>query len=179
MAKNTALAKVNERGLKVSAEEAASHPWDHADLLLANAMVNGATSAQDLAQETGLSVSTVRERLLDPIRCAWLSREVREAIGSRIGNVLAALYARVQRNGDPAAAKLLLTQFGELLSPVERKVVDHRHLHLDLTKLTEPELNKLIEDTNRKLNRKDAPIDVTSGVGAEGEGLARTPGAPE
>lgn len=172
--KQNALSRTVERGLTVSAEEAAAFPFDHTDILTASAMLNGATTPAQIADEVGLTPSAVRERLLDPVRCAWLSREVRTAVGVRLGNVLAALYARAIRTGDPRAVQLLLQQYGELLSPVERKVVDHRHMHVDLGQLSEDQLEKLIEDTNRKLNRKEPPIDVTPREGTEGAGAPGT-----
>lgn len=150
--------------MTVSKEEAAAFPFDHADILLASAMVSGASTPSALSEETGLTVPTVRERLLDPVRCAWLSREVREAVGSRIGEVYGHLLARVRRNGCPASAKLLLQQFNELLAPVEKKIIDHRHMHVDLSAYTLDELDKLARETARKLNRPDdKELDVTPG----------------
>jgi len=186
MGKKTALAKVQQRALTVDPQEAENWPWDHADLLIANAMVNGNARASAISDETGLTVPAVRERLLDPVRCAWLSREIHRGIGSRIGMVHAALFARVQRNGDPQAAKLLLAQYGELLAPVDRKIVDHRHMHVDLSAYTLEELDKLAKETARKLNRPEDVIDVTprpSDVGAPDSSAAGDaapgPGVPD
>jgi hypothetical protein len=157
VSKPTAMQKVQLRGLSVTEREVQEFPFDHCDVLLAEALMAGCSTAADISRETEVQQSLVRERLTDPVRCAWLSRELAKAVEHRLGNVLAAVYARCMRNGDPNAAKLLLNRFGQLM---ERKQVQHQHLHLDYTALSNEELEKVIADNERRLGRStDAGTD--------------------
>lgn len=174
------------RGLQVTAEEAELFPFDYRDLRLAEAMLNGARSSQALAEEAGMTRNAVQQRLLDPVRCAFISRQISRAIESRLGNVLGAVYTRVMRNGDPQAAKLLLAQFGKLLGPVDRSVHEHRHVHMDFKQFSDAQLRAYVTEKQRELGadrsnspEADAP-DVDSdraGPGVhEGDGRGRSEG---
>lgn len=149
MSRPTQLQKVQQRGLRVTPDEIATYAPDHRDLLICECLLRGETKLDELAEATELTPSAVRQRLLDEVRCAWISARVSEAVHTRLGNVLGAVYARVMRSGDPQAAKLLLQQFGSLLE--KPKQVQHNHLHLDMSGMTEEQLRRYIEDKTRHL----------------------------
>lgn len=159
LAKRDLVTKVKTRSLRVTAEEAELFPFDHKDILIAQAMITGARTPLAIAEETELKPDAVRHRLLDPVRCAWISREISKAVESRLGNVLGAVYARVMRSGDPQAAKLLLAQYGKLLSPVDKSVHEHRHLHMDFKGYSQEQLETYVTEQQRK-----------HGLATEGEG---------
>ncbi|MFA4972398.1 MAG: hypothetical protein WC683_07275 [bacterium] len=141
------MSKVQARGLSVTAQEADAFPFDHADILIAEGLIAGARSPAELEEFTGLKAAAIKERLLDSTRSAWISRQISKAVEARLGQVMGAVYARVLRNGDPQAARLLLGQYGALLNPVARKEV--LHLSMDLSQLTDAELKQFIAEHTR------------------------------
>lgn len=163
----SALQKVVGRSMKVTAAEADAFPWDHTDLLLAEALLSpGVITWQDVAAHAEVPVSTVKERLQDPVRAAWMSREISKGIESRLGLALAAVWGRVLRTGDVNGAKLLLAQYGQLVQPVAQ--TEHRHLHLDLSALSSDELKAFIAERQKTLGTDALP--GTSVVGGVQEG---------
>lgn len=169
MAPKSVMKRTLSRGLAVTPEEARDFPFDHADILLCEAMMNGAKSYQDLAVEVGVKPDVVKHRLLDPVRCAWISQQLRTGISTRLGNVMAAVYSRAVATGDPRAAKLLLEQFGELSKTPQQ----HQHLHvsMDLSQVGNDELEELIKERMRKL-RIDEEARPTSEDSKEDPGVS-------
>lgn len=159
------LQKVQTRSLRVQPSEADSYAFDHGDILLAEALLAGCRSPTEISEHVGLSTSAVKERLLDPVRCAWLAREIGKAVESRLGNVIGALYARAVRTGDPAAVRLLLQQYGALINPVERKRVEHLHLSVDLGQMTDEELRAFIKEHQRGLQSTGSAAGAEAAAG--------------
>lgn len=154
MPKPTALQKTQERGLAISAEEAAAFPWDHTDLLIAQSMLMGNHTptmiAEDIStEEKRVKKDMIRQRLLDPLRCAWISQEVGKGVESFFMNVVGALYARAMRTGEPAAVKLLHQLYGKWRQ--KPKEVRHTHAVIDFTALSTDELKKYIAEQKRRL----------------------------
>ncbi len=134
-----------ERGLEVEKAEIEQFPFDHADIGIAEAMLAGAKTAAEIAQEAGVSKEQVRERLMDPIRCAWISAQLEKAISTRLGRVLAAVYTKGVQTGDVSAARFLLQMFKKF-TPETR----HLNFNLDFRNMTIPELEAFIADQNRR-----------------------------
>ena len=154
MAKNNIIASTQERGLAVTPQEAATFPYDAIDIMIAQNMLAGISTAQGLSEVIpGTKEVTIRHRLLDPVRCAWLSQQLSNAISTRLGQVLTAVYGRAVTTGDPRAAELLLRQYGALITPTQR----HEHLELkaDLSKLPADILEKMIREKMRDLGLKE------------------------
>jgi len=149
--------QVQERSLMVQGQDLANFRWDPADLKVAQAMLAGANTVPDLAVETGIKPTQLRHRLLDPVRCAWLSKQLETCVGDRLGQVMAAVYNRALRSGDPQAASLLLKQYGKFAP--EQKEVKVTHT-MDLSGMTEEQIDQLIEQKKRNLNIKDAEFKV-------------------
>lgn len=150
MPRKTALQKAQARGLSVTPTEIAQYPYDHIDVAIAEAMLQGLHTPKDIAGELGVAASLIRQRLLDPVRCAWLSVEVGKAVETRMFQALGAVFARVIRTGDPAGMRVLLQQFGKNLKPQEHV---HRHVLIDFTALSTDELKRYVQDQGRKLGQ--------------------------
>lgn len=173
--KTTAVAKVLTRALTATEAEGAAHPFDHIDLLICQAMMEpGARTWTDIAQDAGLAEPALRQRLLDAVRCRWISMELEKAVEGRLGMVFAAVYAAAVRTGDPARARFLIDHYRE------KRPEKHLHLHaqLDLTQLSNEELTAFVRDrkrvlgiTEEKKSAEDSDRDgggEPSGAGDEG-----------
>lgn len=147
--RKTAIEKIQDRAIEVTPGQIAAFPADHIDVELAQACLEGYTTPRRIAEELQLPVKQVRERMLDPVRCGWLSQRIGQLVELRLMSVLGALYARAIRTGEPAAVKLLLDRFGKMLA----KPKEHRHLHahVDLTALSNDQLQRYIDQRMREL----------------------------
>lgn len=142
------IACVNERSLTVTPAEAASFPYDAIDVLITQNLLAGVTTSHGLAGVMdGVTEIAVRNRLLDPVRCAWMSQQLSAAVGQRLGLVLASVYGRALATGDPRAAELLFKRYGEM-APVKSETVHHI---VDYSKLPAGVLEKMISEKMRIL----------------------------
>ena len=148
---------VQERALAVSGHDVANFRWDPVDLKIAQAMLAGANDVLSLVTETNITKTQIRHRLLDPVRAAWISQQLEKCVGDRLGQVMAAVYNRAVRSGDPQAAALLLKQYGKFAP--EQKEVHHKH-SMDLSNITDDQLKQLIDQKERNLNIKTAEFIV-------------------
>jgi len=144
------------RGLKANPTEIANFAYDHTDLTIVHAMMGGAVTPKAISDETSLKHTLVKQRLLDPVRCGWMSSQLREAVGTRLGNVIASVYSRAVSTGDPRSAKLLLDLYKEMDAPIKK----HLHLHTNLNGLTDLQLEKMIKQKKQALNMMDAEYEV-------------------
>lgn len=148
--KKNALQKVKERALIPDPEQVLSFPADEKDYLIAEGCLNGFGSFKAIAEFTELDPKFVRERLLDPVRCAWISQYIDKLIPTRLGAVLGAVFSRAVSTGDTAAATMLLKQYKRWLGEDVKKSV---HLNLegkiDLTNLTDEQLKLYIHEQAR------------------------------
>lgn len=165
------LSKTHERGLTAPAAEIAQFKPDWDDRLILEAMLNRAMKHADIAQMTGIEEKEVTRRLLDPVRCAYLSQQAVNLVQQRGGLVTAAVYAKAIQTGDPAAARLVLQQLGELVP--EHSQVEHRHahVHMQYEQMTDEQLRAFIAEKERALNQKpevhvdgETPSDKVSGM---------------
>ena len=136
------------RALDVAEQDVELFRFDPLDIKLAQAMLSGANTVPDLAAEIGAKPIQVRDRLLDPVRCAWISKQLEKVVGDRLGQVMAAVYNRAVRSGDPQAASLLMKKYNRF-KPQEHH---HKHLHMDLSAYDDEMLDKLISQKERNLN---------------------------
>lgn len=139
---------VQGRSLSVIKSDVDNYRFDHMDFLLASSMLAGCNSITALSEDLGVDREEIRNRLLSPVRCAWLSRELEKGVESRLGQVLAAVYNRAINTGDVNAAKFLYQKFSKFDKPVQQ----HQHLHMDLSNISEEQLDKLINQKKRTLN---------------------------
>lgn len=147
--RKTALEKIHERAIEVTPSQVAAFPADHIDTQMCQALIQGYTTPRVMAEELELDVKMVRERLLDPVRCAWMSQRVGQLVELQIMNAVGALYARCLRTGEPAAVKLLLDRFGRMLAKPQE--VRHLHAHVDLSALSNDQLQRYIDQRMREL----------------------------
>ena len=147
------MAKVGDRALSVSPQEATAFPFDAVDVLICQNLLAGCSTAKSLSAAIGNTTEIcIRDRLLDPVRCAWISQQLSAAVGSRLGMVLTSVYGRAVTTGDPKAAELLLKRYGEM-APVRTEVVN-TNVTVDLTKLPPEILEKMIAEKMRGLGLK-------------------------
>jgi hypothetical protein len=150
MARKSSLSRARERALLADPGEVVAFQWDNLDLLIAEGMIRGAASLVDLEAFCGAPADTLKHRLLDPVRCAWLAQKIESAVGQRLGMVYAALFQRAVSTGDPNAARLLLQQFGKLSAEPTRRT-ETLDVRIDLTGLTKDELEKFAKEKAREL----------------------------
>ena len=139
---------VQARGMTVTQSELDTFRYDHLDFLIASSMLAGSNSITALSEDLKVDREMLRNRLLEPVRCAWLSKELEKGVESRLGQVLAAVYNRAIQTGDVNAAKFLYQKFKQYEKPTQQ----HQHLHMDLSRLSDEQLEKLIAQKRRTLN---------------------------
>jgi hypothetical protein len=152
---------------------------DHVDMLITEAFLTGQVTVPAVAKFCETSKGVIRHRLLDPVRCAWISERIERLISNRLGNVMASVYARAVGTGDPNAAKFLMQHYGRL-RPEERRSVNV-DISVDYTGFTDEELKKIAEEKARKLgfmkevhNVRDAEFSVRSSAGADQPAAGRS-----
>lgn len=138
------LAKAQARAIDVSEEELKAYVPDEKDIEMAQAVLGGALNGQTLARALGISAPAVSARLKDPVRCAWLSRELSSQIKNSIGLIQASLLERAL-NGNVSAARLLLERYDDI---GKSQVNKHLHLHGslgDISNLTDADLERVVQ----------------------------------
>lgn len=151
--RNKPAAKVLTRALEATPQQVDAYPADYHDLAIAQSLLlpdDRALTWAGIAAEVGLDEPALRKRLLDPVRCAWISRQLQAAVAQRIGMVDAAVFVNALRTGDPSRARYLRDHY----APAEKQPERHMHLHasIDLSQLSEEELRTFISDRRRALN---------------------------
>jgi len=106
-----ALSRIAERGMTVTEEEIRTYTPGETDLAVAEAMLGGALTFQEIAESIGRSPALVSDKLKCPVLCAWVSRAVHQQISHRLGMIDAAMYRRAL-GGDVRAADLLYKRYG-------------------------------------------------------------------
>lgn len=97
--------------MHVSEEEIRTFQPGASEQEIAEAMLAGALTFQEIADAIGKSPPWVSERLKDPLLCAWASRMVHQHISNRIGMIDSAMFRRAIA-GDVRAADLLYKRYG-------------------------------------------------------------------
>ena len=143
---------VQGRGMTVTPREVEQFRFDHCDYLIAESMLSGCQTPAAIAANLDMKPEEIRDRLLYPVRCAWLSRELEKGVQTRLGMVMSAVFNRAVTTGDVSAAKFLHQKYNQYREPSQ----EHKHLHLvNLTNLNDAQLDKLIADQKRKLNLEE------------------------
>jgi hypothetical protein len=106
-----ALARIAARGMQVSEEEIRTFNPGASEQAIAEAMLAGCLTFQEIAEAIGKSPPWVSERLRDPLLCAWASRMVHQLISHKIGMIDSAMFQRAL-GGDVRAADLLYKRYG-------------------------------------------------------------------
>lgn len=143
-----------ERGLEVSEAEAAAYPFTYDDIHLCQILLrpdDQPKTHKTIADELGITESALKQRLLDPQRCAFISTQLNHAIQSQLGRVHASVYLAAIRTGDPARARYLDQLFGKGPRDGPQQLHVHNHNHIDLSGLTDEQLKQFIRDRQRKL----------------------------
>lgn len=107
-----ALARIAERGMTVQEADVRGFVPGEADLLIAEAMLSGALTFTEIAEETEMAQSTVSTRLKDPVLCAWVARAVHQQIHTRLGMLDAAMFRRALA-GNVRAYEALMKRYGQ------------------------------------------------------------------
>jgi hypothetical protein len=133
--------------------------------MITNALLNGAHTLVEIANETGLPYSAVRYRLQNPVRCAWVSGQLQRTIPQRMGMVLAAAYRQAMA-GDVRAMNLLLDRFQPLLTPGPGGNLYNTQINIgaDADKMSDEELGARIQENLTKLG--------TAGIARAAEGAS-------
>jgi len=118
------------------------------DWLILAAVLAGSIGTHEIAEVAGMQAGDVKARLLDPAFARWLAERVELELPSRLGLVDLAVYARALKSGDVARARYLAERFGKLR---RQPTNPHYHLHLNLDKLSEEQLVRLVEEKRRLL----------------------------
>jgi hypothetical protein len=143
--RQTAIQKVKERSLVPTPDQVLSYPADEVDKLLAEACLSGFGTFKAMAEFADLDPNMVRERLLDPVRCAWISKYIDELVPTRLGTVLGAVFGRAVSTGDPSSAKMLLQQYKKWTGEETKKSVN-LNVGVDLGHLTNEQLKLFITE---------------------------------
>ena len=169
--KSQQMQKVKKRALTVTPDQALAFPADHRDYILAEAVLQG-FSLEDMATFTEMTQKQVRDKLLDPVRCAWMSQYIDQMVPSRLGRVIGAVFSRACSTGDPAAAKMLLQQYRAWHGQdVKRNV--NLDVKMDLSGFSNDELLKIIKDQVRRNPKVKEIVDVEAVV-KEADGEVKT-----
>jgi hypothetical protein len=93
------------------------------DISIAEALLSGVTTSQDIAEFCQVSTGSVSKWMRDPVAMRWISDQVSANIQNRLGVVVAALFSRAA-TGDVAAVRLMFERFGQLVNKSE--VIHHK-----------------------------------------------------
>jgi hypothetical protein len=150
---NTVQKRVMERGLEVTPEQASAFPFTYDDVHLAQLLMqpDGLQNYAELSKQLGISETALKQRLLDPERCAWIAAQMDHAVQSQLGRVHAAVYMAALRTGDHNRAAYLDRLFGRGPKEGPQQVHLHNHNHIDLSGLSTEQLKQFVRDRNRKL----------------------------
>lgn len=142
-------AKALTRSIDAAPADVAVFAYDHHDIALCEAFLLGSKTLKDISIETELDPEVIRHRLLDPVRCGWISLQLEKAIQSRLGRVLASVYSRAVSTGDVGAAQFLYKLFGRVRPEEKRNL--NVNVSVDLQSMTKAELEAFVADEGRKI----------------------------
>lgn len=142
-----ALQRAWARAAAVSEREVAGYRPFKRDLRIAEALLNGAVTCTEIAAKVGIHAEKVRQALRNPVRAAWLSRQLGAHFLHRLCQVDAALFNRAL-TGDVRALDLYYRRFAVFGAPVVHH--EHSHLHVDVSGLSDEDLDKTISEKLRR-----------------------------
>lgn len=138
-----------ERGLNVTDQQVAQFKADCRDYLIVEAFLHGKVKIDDITEWTEIGKATVRDRLLCPVRAAWISKQLDVLVPTRLGMVMGALFTRAVTSGDPSASRLLLEQYGKLRTNDVVKRNLNLNVNVDYTQFSIEQLKKMAEQEAR------------------------------
>jgi hypothetical protein len=107
----------------------------------------------------GLSKQAINYRLQNPVRCAWISRQLCRVIPQRLGQIYASLYKKAIR-GDVRAANLILERFDPMFRPAGGGAYTQINIGaagpVDIRKLNDEELGARIQEKLTSLSSRGA-----------------------
>ena len=145
--KNSIADRALQLGRALSDAELPYAP-SNTDWLILAAVLNGAVFTNEIAKQAQLTSEEVLHRMLQPAFARWLSQQVEAELPHRLGLVDLAVYSRALKTGDVSRARYLAERFGKMR---RRAASNHLHLHLSLEKLSDEQLQRLVEEKRRLL----------------------------
>lgn len=151
-----ALTRVANRALTVDPAELRAFRPTELDMYLAEAMLTGAVSFKELAENISeacgepLTPATVSKRMRDPLTCAWVCQQVHRSIGHRLGMIDAAMVRRAIA-GDTRAADLMYKRYGKMAS-VNINIAANVGPGIDYDQLTMEQLEKIARHEGKILD---------------------------
>lgn len=155
---SVALQRIATRGLQTTEDEIRAYQPTELAVAVAEAMLSGCVTFKAMAKHLSeaydqkIGPDTISKCLRDPTTCAWVSRQVHQAIGLRLGLVDMAMLERAIA-GNVAAAKLLYQRYDEIMRGGSNAKVQINMF--DPTKLTNEQLENLTRAQVRKMNLAD------------------------
>lgn len=154
------LKRVLSGGYSVTPQQLADYSADTKDVAIVTAMASGAIKPEDIVEhardEAPMTEAEVKKRLVDPVRCAWITTQLTTFIPHILGQFWVSLFFKAQA-GDMQAAKLVAQRFDPNFRPTTRH--ESMSANVDLS-------NMANEDVRRKLLRNIKglrEIDVDTG----------------
>jgi len=147
-----ALKRIAERGLDVSDMEIRTFAPRKVDMEIVQAMLEGAITYKEIAESTGNCPAMISQALKDPIACAWASQTTHKLIGTRLGQIDAAMHRRAV-GGDVPAAKLMYDRYDHSF---QRHLVGHVVLPWDPSKLSNSDLDAFLKLANKLPEKEEA-----------------------
>jgi hypothetical protein len=133
------MAKLAAAALSVTRDELRTYDPRRIDIEIAQALLEGAISVPEIAENIGKGTETVRKVCKDPVAFAWICDKISQLIHTRIGLVDAALLRRATQ-GDVRAMDLYFKRFGKL---ADIKIIAHGSLG-DLSQYSDSDLDATI-----------------------------------
>lgn len=127
------------------------------DIRVAESILDGCNSPPAIARRIGADEKTVRRVINNPVRMAWISRQLTHHYAARVGLVDQAMFEGAVA-GKTDAARLFYARQGLLAGAPASQ---HAHVHLEFNQLSDGELRKVIAEKLRRANLGlEQPIDV-------------------
>jgi hypothetical protein len=151
------LRRLLEAGGAVSADALRQYSPTRLDAEICATMMEGITAPVALAKALKVPYDQLRKYLTNPVRAAYIGTSLGNFVKDRLNMVAAAMFAQAM-GGDVAAARLLFDRFGAVGNVAH--VIHHKGA--DLSRMTDDELDIVLQDKLRKDKVIDVSFDVKS-----------------
>lgn len=141
-----------KRAATVTDDDVALYKPRGIDAQIADALLAGAHNPKEIGEFCGRSERSIYELMRNPVRTAWISRQVHGRFKSLVGLVDATLVQRAIE-GDPKAMALFYQRF-DVLTPAPSS---HQHVHFDLRGMSTDDLRKIVAEKMRRAVIVDPP----------------------
>lgn len=167
------LLKAWQRAINISPRDIAAYTPSHADVLIAEAFVQGKTAVQEIADHTKLNREQVRNIMFTPLSMAWISDQTERLMRTHKGVIDAALHARAA-GGDTTAMRLWYERH-DVMNRQPQTQINIGQINYDA--LSNDDLTTIL--TGKLLSPEGKIIDVNPGGADRGPGGAEGPGGPD